>query len=720
MTAPNAPAPLRRHLATVREATAFSAARPAWAAGLRAAVATVAPLVIATMVGSTSGTWLSLGGFNAALADKGGSYRTRALTIAAVTAGTAIAILLGTLGGTHLAIAVPLTFLAAFVGCLARAWGNAGVSIGGATLSTFVIALAYPSASPSHALMRAAFGFAGGLGAMALALVLWPLRPYRPAREAVSHSYLTLAVFLHDIVRALRATPADARTHEAPAGSALVRAAFEQSRAVLAQVRRGRPGSSGRGEQLIVLGEAADQIFGHLVGAAESVESVPVGLRDAAALLVVAETISMAEATVRAIGRSVDVETTVTEIPLGWNGDALRGVVSRLEAGSEAALHYLHAAAILDRAARFASAAAEAADALHRGQKTAPVPVRPDFTPPTDSPFILVRAILAPESVILRYALRVAVVTTVAVLITSLLDLHYGYWITITVIVIMQPYTGATTHRALQRVIGTVLGAIITAALGAMFHDPRAVLVLSFIFAGMCVALMPVNYAAYSVFLTPTFVLLAEANAGDWHLAHLRVMNTLLGGALALGGSRLLWPSPEWTRLPGYMARALRANADYLGRVTELFADRSDAAGRQLRDARRDIGLASVNAEESFQRLMGEHRGAPESLAPAMSFLTYTRRFAASVAALALARHAAPPEAAASLVPFTEAARAVFEDLASAVSEGRRPAPLPPLAAVDEAEASVPPLLLARVDRLASQVHMLHQSVDRWMASAER
>ena len=83
-------------------------------------------------------------------------------------------------------------------------------------------------------------------------------------------------------------------------------------------------------------------------------------------------------------------------------------------------------------------------------------------------------------------------------------------------------------------------------------------------FSGVSVALLPLNYAAFSVFLTPTFVLLAEASAGDWHLAGLRIVNTVIGGVLALAGSRLLWPSPEAARLPAYLAGMMRAMAGLL------------------------------------------------------------------------------------------------------------------------------------------------------------
>jgi uncharacterized membrane protein YccC len=330
--------------------------------------------------------------------------------------------------------------------------------------------------------------------------------------------------------------------------------------------------------------------------------------------------------------------------------------------------------------------------------------------------------VLSWESLIFRYALRVAVVTAVAVALGGLLDLKRGYWMTITVIVILQPYTGVTAQRALQRVVGTVVGGLLTAALGALFHDPRAILALTFVFAAACVALLPVNYAAFSIFLTPTFVLLAEASAGDWHLASTRVANTLLGGALALAGSRLLWPSPEKARLPGLMAAALRANRDYLDRVVALFDDRSEAAGRAIRAARRRIGLATVNAEESFQRLLGESSGSRGRLASAMTFLTYTRRLTASIAALSLARHTEPSANAEALRPFVETATRVLVDLADSVETGREPAPLPTVMASEAArarEAGIPPLLRARLDRLARQIRLLHDAIARWTTRRE-
>jgi len=121
-------------------------------------------------------------------------------------------------------------------------------------------------------------------------------------------------------------------------------------------------------------------------------------------------------------------------------------------------------------------------------------------------------------------------------------------------------------------------------------------------------------------------------------------------------------------------------------------------------------------AEESFERMVAEYDGAPADLSPVMTFLTYTRRFAASTAALALARHVDGVHASSALTPFALRADAVLDDLARAAAEQRRPAPLPILVQGAELDRAEAPLLRARVDRLSRQIRMLHDALDRWAA----
>jgi uncharacterized membrane protein YccC len=704
----------RRLLDELRAALALAPARPAWAAGLRAAIATVLPLTAAYVSGlGGAGTWMSLAGFSGALADRGGPYRARGGTIGAVTLACAAAVVLGTLAGAHPTAAIPVTLLVAVACSLSRAYGNAGISVGGSALVTFVIALAFPSAAPGVAFIRAGYVGAGGLWAMLVALVLWPLQPYLPVRRTVANAYRALADYAGDLEGSNSAGAAAPR-------AAAVRGALEAARADLATLRRGRSGETGRGERLLVLDEIADQLFGHLIGLRDIVETIPPGPGAAGAHALLVDALASFAATARAIGDGIEAQSNLPPAVITWRGDALRAELAASDDStapdSEMAADYREAAALLDRLAQYAGVAVAPAAAVHGGAAV-PVLERPrEVEDPEPRPPLLapLRAALRPESLILRYALRAGLVTAAAVALTAALGLERGYWLTLTAVIVLQPYAGLTSRRALQRVLGTIAGGALTAGLAALFHDMAAILALAFVFAALSVALLPLNYAVFSVFLTPTFVLLAEASAGQWNLAGLRILHTVLGGALALAGTRLLWPSPEAERLPGSLASALGAVRRYLQRVVALFGDRSPDASRALRAARRDAGLGILNAEESFQRLLAEHRGAPGELEPVMALLTYARRVTASAAALALSRYSAakvPPE---TLAPFGRAADAMLDDLVASVAEGRAPLPWTPLPEPGERADGVPPLLRGRLSRLERQLHTLHDAVERW------
>jgi uncharacterized membrane protein YccC len=719
-------APLHRALTDVRAATALAPARPAYAAGLRAAIATVAPLIASHVLTLGGGTWMSLAGFSGALADKGGPYRTRAATLGALVLAGAVVVMLGTFGVTHPAVAIPLSFAVAVACSLGRAYGNAGASVGLAALSIYVIALGYPpeagTGAGAAALGRAGFVVIGGAWAMLVALVLWPLRPYRPVRLAVAAAYRALADYADEVASATR-------SGEGVTNPPRVRAALEAARAALATVRRGRPGESGRGERLVVLGETADQLFGLILGLSDVAESTPAEARDPAAQTALAEAVTAFAGTVRAIADGIEAEDKALAVAVSWQGEALRTRLSAPagqaplsrpagttspEGAEEARLHYQQAAGLLDRLAQYAGVAATIVAGLNSGAPIPSLERAKEIEDPEAGPTWLapLRAVLSWDSVVLRFALRVGIVTAAAVALTATLDLRRGYWITITAVMILQPYTGTTSVRAVQRVLGTVIGGILTAGLAALFHDPLAIFALVFVFALLSVALLPLNYAAFSVFLTPTFVLLAEASTGDWHLAGVRILNTVLGGGLALAGSQLLWPSPESERLPAYLAQTITALRNYLALVVQRFDDRSENASRALREARRQVGLAILNAEESFQRLLGEHRGPAEALAPAMTLLTYTRRFTASIAALALSRHSVDAMQAEALASFAQAADAALADVSAALAAGRAPAPL---GVLPEPSGPVSPLLRGRLTRLGRQLKTLHDAAARWV-----
>jgi len=701
----------------VRAAAQLALVRPAYAAGIRAGIATISPLILDQLAHTGGGAWMSLAGLNGAISDRGGPYRHRAATMTALAIASAVSAVLGTALAGHLVASVVATLLLGILCGVLRAWPDVGPGFGVTVLVTYAIALAVPSPSTSAALMRGVYILIGGTWAMLLAIVLWPLRPYRPVRLRIAACYQLLADYLAEVAEERAARPAHQRWDINPYRLAM-RTALESARAALGAHRRGRGSETGRGERLVILHEIADQLFGHVVALLDIVEAMPQTPDGFAARALVAGILARVSETCQGIATSIESESDRPSVPVEWSGVDVRESLDSVAAGSDESIAPLlsRIAELLDRMRDYGRLASGMTSTINSGARVAVSADAIDVQDPPPQPiFFSLRAILRPGSIVLQHALRIGIVTATAVLLTALLKLNHGYWTTLTVVVILQPFTGATTTKALQRVAGTVLGGIVAAGLSALFHSSVAVLALVFAFTVACVTMLPLNYGMYAILGTPAFILLAEASAGDWHLAGLRIINTLLGGALALIGARFLWPGRELSRLPEFAAAAIRALDDYL-RLSLSIAESGNADPVGLANARRAVALAASNAEESFQRLLVERRGSSDTLEAVMAFLVYTRRLASSTAALALATRERIPAGA--LDQFQAAVDSVLADAAHSLMALRAPTPFPAPGTVAIPDAA-PAALRLQLVRIARQLKMLHDAVARWVDPRE-
>ncbi|MDF1506468.1 FUSC family protein, partial [Roseisolibacter sp. H3M3-2] len=245
-----------------------------------------------------------------------------------------------------------------------------------------------------------------------------------------------------------------------------------------------------------------------------------------------------------------------------------------------------------------------------------------------------------------RHPARLAVVVTAAHLLGGALHVARVQWLATTAILVLQPYAGATWQRGAARVGGTVLGGVVAALLAALLHDRLALAAVMFVLAVAAVAVRR-NYALFTFFLTPLFVLLAEPALGDWRLAGVRIVDTLTGGALAVLASRVLWPRYESAGIPATLGTLLE-------RVRETFAAAARSAGLLPDDggpsparARRRMGLAANLADAALERWLAEpQRVAGHDAEALLTVLAEVRRVGVACSGLAaLPRHAgAPPQ----------------------------------------------------------------------------
>lgn len=671
------------------------------------------PLLISELLHlGAAGTWASLGGFSAAVADRGGVYRTRAATMGALTLGAASGVALGAMIGGNGWVAVPLTFIVIWALSLLRAYGISAGGVGSSIAVAFAISLSAPAISATEAMWRGIYLLAGGAWAMLLALVLWPVRPFRPLRLATARCFTELADYANAMARVADVAPDDAQRVVLEAERRVIRDAIEQARDVVGVARRGGQGDARRGQGLLVLVQGADVVFGTLIALGELFETARLRQDAARALPRAGLALRRFAASARRIAEVVETEPT----PPSALAEAGRAVPEKTPNEEETAVA-AHVTRLLAQLSEYATVLAANADALESGRTPTLPPAIAVLTIVDDQPPLLetLRASLTFGSLAMRHALRVAIVTAVAVLVTRAFALPHGYWVTITALIILQPYVGATTIKALQRVIGTVLGALLTVGLVAIVQDPRGLLVVIFVFAAVCVAFLRVNYLIYSIFLTPTFVLLAEMSAGDWHLAQLRALNTLIGGALGLGGAWLLWPAPERARFPDLAAAAIRAAAAHLRVVAAMWTSTGEDSSVALAAARREAALAAVNAEASFERLVAESARSRRALEPGTTLLTFTRRLMAADIALGTLRHA--PEAPALRDQITEFARRLTSNLdavADAVAAHRTPPPLdlPDVGVGPHADLTAP-----QFHRVMRQAEIIHDAATRLAAA---
>lgn len=163
------------------------------------------------------------------------------------------------------------------------------------------------------------------------------------------------------------------------------------------------------------------------------------------------------------------------------------------------------------------------------------------------------------------FALRLMVCVGLAAVVSEVLPLRRSYWVVLTVAIVLKPDFGSVFARAVQRGLGTVVGAVLGAVIVvAVPYGPW--LLLPF---GVLAALLPYgrsrNYGLMSTFLTPLVVVLIDMLApAGWRLAEARLVDTAIGCAIVLLAGYAPWPTSWQVHLPGQFAATIRRVSSHL------------------------------------------------------------------------------------------------------------------------------------------------------------
>jgi uncharacterized membrane protein YccC len=292
------------------------------------------------------------------------------------------------------------------------------------------------------------------------------------------------------------------------------------------------------------------------------------------------------------------------------------------------------------------------------------------------------------------FTLRLMICMGVAGLVSEVLPLQRSYWVPLTVAIVLKPDYGSVFARALQRGIGTIVGAVAGAVLLVLLHGTWLLIPFA-----VLAALLPYgrsrNYGLLATFLTPLVVVLIDLLApAGWRLAEDRLTDTLIGCAIALLVGFAPWPMSWYAHLPRQFAQTVLDVCEYMeealvgpgsgagsgsgagggsgsGGGAAAEGGRPPARSRMRRST--DRALADVRAE--FQRTMSE----PPSISrratawwPAVVALEQVMDAVTSTA-LAVSQGASVPPSGVAMLS------AALREVSEAVSAGTGLAATPPL-----------------------------------------
>ncbi|MEW6559733.1 MAG: FUSC family protein [Pseudomonadota bacterium] len=239
------------------------------------------------------------------------------------------------------------------------------------------------------------------------------------------------------------------------------------------------------------------------------------------------------------------------------------------------------------------------------------------------------------ESPILRYAIRLALALFAGELLLRVLPYHpHDYWVLLTIGVILRPNYSVTRQRIKDRVLGTLLGCALVAAL--LSTHPSLGLMTLGVFVSLAFArtFITLNYRFTALFASVNALLLvALLEPGSPFLISQRLQDTLIGAALAWAFSFVL---PRWE------ANDLRRQVDALQRAMLGYAqavlDPVHVSDMNYRRERKRIQDALAAVGGLHARMLEEPRQHQRMRRELAAFIAHSDLLSAHLATLRVLR----------------------------------------------------------------------------------
>lgn len=256
------------------------------------------------------------------------------------------------------------------------------------------------------------------------------------------------------------------------------------------------------------------------------------------------------------------------------------------------------------------------------------------FVPPQDyDPKLLVRN-FSFKSNIFRHSLRLAVVIMIGYTLGVLFPFQNPYWILLSVVVIMRPNYGLTKSRAKDRTIGTLIGGAIAYAMVFVIQDVYVYGALGVFSLISAIALIQKNAKAAAIFVTLSVVFIYAILSPDvLSVVKFRIIDTLVGAALAYVAMLWLWPTWGALEIKKSIEQSVKANKEFLREIVAYYQS-NKAVPASYNIARKEAFLESSNLHAAFQRITQEPKTKQQNVDLIYELVVLSHTFLVSIASI--------------------------------------------------------------------------------------
>lgn len=238
------------------------------------------------------------------------------------------------------------------------------------------------------------------------------------------------------------------------------------------------------------------------------------------------------------------------------------------------------------------------------------------------------------KSPIFKHSLRLSIVVLLGFVMGMFFEMQNPYWILLTIIVIMRPSYGLTKERSINRVLGTLIGAVLAAIIILITQNTTVYAIIAILALPLAFSIMQHNYRNGAIFITLNVIFVfAIVEPNILSVIKYRIFDTVIGASLSFTAIHFLWPSWQFQNINEFFADAISANKYFLKQIDSFYHTKGEVPIK-YKLSRKEAFLAIGNLNAAFERMNQDPKSKQKDYSVIYELIVVNNTFLSSLSSL--------------------------------------------------------------------------------------